>query len=161
MIPKKIVVLGPPLSGKGTQGIKLAEKLNYKIFSPGDIFREEIKNKTNLGKKIIHIINNGYLVDDKIVNETMEKRIRNVNSYVLDGYPRTIAQADFLNELVSRTKEKIDLVIIINIDKKESIKRAKDRSRDDDKSIDILNTRWEEYQKVSRYRLGGDSTTKA
>lgn len=145
MQSNKIIVLGPPLSGKGTQGAKIAEKMNQKKLSSGDIFREEIKKNTDLGKKISEIINKGYLVDDETVNKIMSSRISSLEGYVLDGYPRTITQSLFLDNLLKERKEKIDLVIIILIDKDESIKRARGRSRTDDKSLSILNIRWNEY----------------
>jgi adenylate kinase len=75
----------------------------------------------------------------------MSIRIGSLEGYVLDGYPRTMSQTLFLENLLKERKEKIDLVIVILIDKYESIKRAKGRSRADDKSLSILNTRWDEY----------------
>jgi adenylate kinase len=141
----KIIVLGPPLSGKGTQGEKISEKMKLEKFSPGRIFREEIRENTDLGQKISEIINKGYLVDDETVNEIMSSRIISQDSFILDGYPRTMTQALFLENLLKKRKEKIDLVLVILIDKDESIKRAKGRSRADDKSLSILNTRWNEY----------------
>ena len=75
----------------------------------------------------------------------MSSRIISQDAYILDGYPRTMTQTLFLENLLKKRKEKIDLVIVILIDKDESIKRAKGRSRADDKSLSILNTRWSEY----------------
>ena len=104
-----IILFGPPGAGKGTQAKYLQKKLdNYQI-STGDILRNEIKNNTDIGKKIINNMNEGKFVDDGIVNQLIEKVIknpRNKNKLIFDGYPRTIDQAKNLDLLLENTDQK-------------------------------------------------------
>jgi adenylate kinase len=140
------VILGPPLSGKGTQGKFIARKLGLYYLSTGRIFREEMRNNSKIGKKIRDIINMGMLVDDSIVNQIVSNRIGECdNGFILDGYPRTLNQTVFLDNILQKDGLKINLVFVMNIGKKESFKRALGRERVDDKSKEVLETRWDEY----------------
>lgn len=145
-----LIFLGPPLSGKGTQGKRFAERNNMCFISPGDIFRQEISNRTQLGLKVMDYVNSGRLVPDPIVNKIVLKHIERQdcpNGLVLDGYPRTIRQADFLKK--SQLNHNISSVIILLIDKEESLKRAiireKHEHRIDDQTNDVIDIRWNEY----------------
>ena len=113
-----IVIFGPPGAGKGTQSNFIVQK--YKLFqlSTGEILREEIKNKTDLGKKISSIINAGQLVSDQIVSDLIEKFISNKdykNRLIFDGYPRNKSQAENLNILLKKYNQKIDLVLKLSV----------------------------------------------
>ena len=103
------IIVGPPGAGKGTYASRLASKLKIAKISTGDIFREEIKRNTDLGKKIVDFVNKGELVPDEIVIEILKEEINkpsSKNGFILDGYPRTIEQAKALDKI-----EKIDAVI--------------------------------------------------
>jgi len=119
----KIILLGPPGSGKGTQAELLEKQLKIKKISPGDILRTEINNNTQIGIKIKKIQNNGMLINDTIIINLIKKYIQNETKIILDGFPRTLDQANFL------LKNKIYINYLINIDIKNEniIKRLKYR----------------------------------
>ena len=121
----KLVFLGPPGAGKGTQAKIISEKLKIPHISTGDIFRENIKNQTLLGRKASEFMNKGMLVPDEVTNEMVKDRLGKPdtkNGFILDGYPRTIHQAEFLE-----TVAKIDKVINFELKEKEIIKRISGR----------------------------------
>ncbi|MCM2326143.1 MAG: adenylate kinase [Candidatus Woesearchaeota archaeon] len=121
----RLIFLGPPGAGKGTQAKILSKKLHIPHISTGDIFRENIKNQTELGKKASEYMNEGLLVPDEVTNDMLKERISRQDckiGYVLDGYPRTIAQADFLSKI-----SKIDRVINFMLADEEIIKRISGR----------------------------------
>ena len=106
-----IVIFGPPGAGKGTQSKFIVNQFNLYQLSTGDLLRNEIKNKTQLGSEISSIINSGELVSDKIVNNLIEKFVSNdnyKNKIIFDGYPRTLEQAKNLDNLLKKHKQKID-----------------------------------------------------
>ena len=116
-----IILFGPQGSGKGTQAKLSSEKYSIPHISTGDIFRENIKNKTELGQKIEKLINEGTLVPDEITNEIVKDRLEKddcKNGFILDGFPRNIKQAEFLD-----TFTKIDVALEIWISDKEAVKR--------------------------------------
>lgn len=109
----KIVILGPPGSGKGTYSSRLSLRLGIPHISTGDIFREEIKSGSELGNTISSYVSSGKLVPDDIVNAVMEKRLSKEDckkGFILDGYPRTVNQAEFLDKI-----SKVDVVINLNV----------------------------------------------
>ncbi|HHU78422.1 MAG: adenylate kinase [Caldicoprobacterales bacterium] len=113
-----IVLLGPPGSGKGTQGNLLAEPLNAKPLSTGDLFRSILKDDSHPLYSKVQVINEGKLVSDDVVNKVVEYGINkpeNRNGIIFDGYPRTIAQAEKLDEMLAARGRKIDLVIELNV----------------------------------------------
>lgn len=115
----KILLLGPPGGGKGTQSKFLMNKYNIPQISTGDMLREHIKNNTEIGKKVKEFLDNGILVSDSLVLEMMEIRFEDKdceNGFILDGFPRTIVQAEGLNELFQKTNQKLDHVIVINVE---------------------------------------------
>ena len=110
----KIIMLGAPGAGKGTQAKKIAEKYAIPHISTGDIFRANIKNGTELGMKAKTFMDQGLLVPDELVVDLVVDRVQQedcANGYMLDGFPRTIAQAEALDKIT-----KIDLVINIDVD---------------------------------------------
>nr|MBU1328530.1 adenylate kinase [Candidatus Omnitrophota bacterium] len=110
----RIVLLGPPGAGKGTQAIMLADKKGFLHLSTGDILRENVKNGTFIGKKAKAFMDNGELVPDDIVIEMMLDTIKNARSqedFILDGFPRTVYQANNLDRELNKLKLPIDMVV--------------------------------------------------
>ena len=110
----KIVMLGAPGAGKGTQAIKIAEKYGLPHISTGDIFRYNIKNNTELGLKAKEYIDKGQLVPDELTVSILLDRVSKddcARGYILDGYPRTIPQAEVLEEALKKLGEKIDYAV--------------------------------------------------
>jgi adenylate kinase len=105
----RLIIFGPPGAGKGTYASQIGSKLKIAVISTGDIFREEVKRNTDLGRKVASFLRRGVLVPDEIVTDVLAKRIRMPDSkqgFILDGYPRTIEQAKALDAMT-----KIDAVI--------------------------------------------------
>ncbi len=122
-----LILLGPPGAGKGTQASKIVEAYKLPHISTGDIFRANIKNNTELGKKAKEYMNKGELVPDSLVVELVEDRLSKddvKNGFMLDGFPRTIAQAEALDEVLAKNNSNLDYVINIDVDKKVLVERA-------------------------------------
>ena len=122
----RILLLGPPGGGKGTQSKFLMEKFNIPQISTGDMLREHVQNKTELGIKAKEFMNNGELVTDSLILKMMDVRFKEHdcnNGFILDGFPRTIVQAEGLEELFSKTNQKLDHVIVINVNDDDIVER--------------------------------------
>lgn len=123
----KLVILGPPGAGKGTQAEYIVERYNIPHISTGDIFRENIKNNTELGKKAKSYMDKGLLVPDELVIELVEDRINKDDAkegFLLDGFPRTVAQAVSLDSILDKNDDKLTKVINISVDPEILIERA-------------------------------------
>ncbi|MDY2987103.1 MAG: adenylate kinase [Peptoniphilus sp.] len=123
----KLVILGPPGAGKGTQAESIIEKYNIPHISTGDIFRENINNETELGKKAKGYMDKGLLVPDEVVIEIVEDRLQRddcKNGFLLDGFPRTVQQAVSLDAMLDRMGTKLDRVVNIEVDPKILVERA-------------------------------------
>ena len=126
----KLVFLGPPGAGKGTQAQKLSQKLNIPQISTGDIFRLEISKATPLGIKAKSYVEKGLLVPDELVVEMVMKRLENEdckNGYILDGFPRTLTQAQIFDSQLEKLNDKLNLVIYFKIGEDEILKRLSGR----------------------------------
>ena len=125
-----LILLGPPGAGKGTQSKRVSKNFNLIQISTGDLLRNEIKLETELGKEIESLINYGSLISDNIVNKLIEKTIlnhKNFNKFIFDGYPRTIPQIKSLETLLTKSKQKISVVISLNVERETIIKRINGR----------------------------------
>lgn len=114
----KIIMLGAPGAGKGTQAKKIAEKYTIPHISTGDIFRANIKNGTELGKKAKEYMDQGLLVPDELTCDLVMDRIQQddcKNGFVLDGFPRTIPQAEALDEALNKIGQKMDYAIDVDV----------------------------------------------
>ena len=125
-----IILFGPPGAGKGTQSNKIVKDFNLHKVSTGHLLREEIRNNTDLGKKIKPILDNGLLVPDDIINDLIEKVLSNKkinNGLIFDGYPRNIDQAKKLDLLIKKCNQQNFCVLSLLVDKNIIVKRIKGR----------------------------------
>lgn len=140
------ILFGPPGSGKGTQSVKIAEKYNLAHISTGDIFRKNIREKTDLGLKVQSIIEKGELVPDELLVEILEDALDSfsgINGFVFDGFPRTLQQADDLFKVLKKRGDSVSLVLALEVNDHEIItrllKRAEMQGRKDDTKEVIEN----------------------
>lgn len=125
-----IILMGPPGAGKGTQSEKILSYCDIPHISTGDMFREAIKNQTELGKAAQSYINSGKLVPDEVTIGLVKERLSRedcANGYLLDGFPRTIPQAEALQVLAKEISRPVELVINITADQEELVKRISGR----------------------------------
>jgi len=126
----KIIMLGAPGAGKGTQAKMIAEKFDIPHISTGDIFRANIKNGTELGKKAKEYMDKGQLVPDELTVQILLDRVANddcKNGYVLDGFPRTIPQADVLDKELTKLGDKVDFAINVDVPDENIVRRMSGR----------------------------------
>ena len=138
----RVVLLGPPGAGKGTQAVKLAEKLEVPHLSTGDLFRENIGNGTELGLKAKRYLDAGDLVPSELTNELVDDRLSNPDTdagFILDGYPRSVQQAKALHDMLERRGTHLDAVLEFRVSEEVLFERLKARGRDDDTDDVILN----------------------
>jgi len=145
-----IIFFGPPGAGKGTQAKKISDYLTIPHLSTGDILRKKLKDNDDLAHKLKKIMSSGKLVSDDILNSIVESRLKNEihRGFILDGYPRTLNQSEFLTNFLSKISKEINYIINININfktlKERIIKRSNQEGRDDD-NIMAIETRYKEY----------------
>lgn len=149
-----LILFGPPGSGKGTQAQKLIEKYKLIHLSTGDLLRNEIANKTPLGLEAKKIMDNGQLVPDEVVigiiDNCLEKNA-GANGFLFDGFPRTINQAVALDKLLELKKTGISLVLALQVNENELVRRLLERGktsgRSDDTSEEVIRKRFQVYTK--------------
>ena len=146
----KIIFFGPPGAGKGTQAKIISKYLNISHLSTGDILRKKLLDGDDLSKELKNIMSSGNLVSDDILNSIVSSRLKKEvsNGFILDGYPRTLKQAEFLNNFLSKTSLSINYIFNIQINfamlKDRILKRSSEENRDDD-NLHAIQTRYEEY----------------
>ena len=147
----KIVFFGPPGSGKGTQAKLLAKELNLLHLSTGDILREKLSDGDTLSIKLKQIMSSGNLVSDEILNQIIADKLMSEdcsNGFILDGYPRTISQSEFLLSFFKSNNINLDVILDFKIDFKlveeRIMVRSKQEQRSDD-SLDVIKTRLDKY----------------
>ena len=149
----RLLLIGPPGAGKGTQASKLSEVFGIPAISTGDIFRENVKNQTPLGLEAKSYMDSGAYVPDSLTNKLVRDRLQNpdcANGFLLDGYPRTSDQVDELDDILKETNGSLDAVIQLTADTDEVVrrlaKRAIEQGRSDD-TEDVIRNRMAVYEK--------------
>ncbi|MGN7965845.1 MULTISPECIES: adenylate kinase [Microbacterium] len=135
----RLLIVGPQGSGKGTQGVRIAETFGIPVVSTGDIFRANIKGGTELGQKVTAILDRGDLVPDELTGEIVRDRLAQddaANGFLLDGYPRNTAQVGHLEEFLAGRGESLDAVILLDVPRDESISRLSLRAIEQGRSDD-------------------------
>lgn len=144
----RLLIIGPPGAGKGTQAVKIAEKLNIPAISTGDIFRQNIKEETELGKEAKSYIDSGNLVPDSVTNRMVRARLAEDDTkggFLLDGYPRNVAQVGELDTILADMGQEIDQVLLLVADNDELVQRLLGRAAEQGRSDD--------NEEVIRHRL--------
>jgi adenylate kinase len=144
----RVVLLGPPGAGKGTQAEKLAEKLEIPQISTGELFRSNINDGTNLGLEAKRYLDAGDLVPSELTNALVDKRLDEpdaANGFILDGYPRSADQAEALDRMLEARNTKLDAVLEFRVCEEELFKRLKDRGRADD-TEEVIRNRMKVYR---------------
>ncbi|HTM83789.1 MAG TPA: adenylate kinase [Mycobacterium sp.] len=144
----RIVLLGPPGAGKGTQAVKLAEELGIPQISTGDLFRHNISTGTKLGVQAKVYLDAGDLVPATLTNALVDDRLDQPDAaagFILDGYPRSIEQAEALRAMLERRNTKIDAVVDFQVSQDELQARLKGRGRADD-TDEIIRHRMTVYR---------------
>jgi adenylate kinase len=144
----RIVLLGPPGAGKGTQAVLLSEKLGVPHISTGDLFRANIGQETPLGLEAKKYLDAGDLVPSEITNRMVQARVGEpdaANGFVLDGFPRTVDQADALEDILAALNTKLDAVLCFVVAEDVVVDRMLSRGRADD-SEDVIRNRLKVYR---------------
>lgn len=144
----RIILLGPPGAGKGTQAVKLAEKLGVPQISTGDLFRSNIADDTELGRQAKRYLDAGDLVPPELTNALVADRIDQpdaADGFILDGYPRSVGQAEALQAMLEARQTKVDAVLEFRVSEEELLKRLTERGRADD-TEDVIRNRMSVYR---------------
>ena len=135
----RLLIVGPQGSGKGTQGVRIAESYGIPVVSTGDIFRANIKEGTPLGQQVTAVLDKGDLVPDELTSEIVRDRLSQddaAKGFLLDGYPRNAAQVEHLDAFLGARGESLDAVILLDVPREESIERLKLRAAEQGRSDD-------------------------
>lgn len=149
--PLRLLIVGPPGAGKGTQALRIAERYGIPPISTGGIFRANIADGTELGRRVQALIEAGELVPDDLTNEIVAERLAQPDAaegFLLDGYPRTVDQVHALDAVLARTDARLDAVVLLEADTdavvERLLKRAATEGRADD-TEDVIRHRQEVY----------------
>ena len=148
-----IIMFGPPGAGKGTQARLLGKRFGYVYIATGDLFREHIKNQTELGKLAQKYIDNGDLVPDEVTINMIREEIKKApqaEGYIFDGFPRTLLQARVLDDFLHSKNGQVDAVFALEVPEKVLIERILNRGktsgRTDDMHVETIKKRLEKYK---------------
>ncbi len=140
----RLLIVGPPGAGKGTQSARLSARYSIPPIATGDIFRQNIRDETPLGLEVKAIVDAGDYVPDSLTNALVSDRLEQddaANGFILDGYPRTLEQIGYLDRLLASQEQSLDAVILLNADTDEVVerlsKRAVEQGRADDTEVAI------------------------
>lgn len=152
MTATRLLIVGPQGSGKGTQGVRIAEAYGIPVVSTGDVFRANIKAGTDLGQRVQQIVEQGSLVPDELTSEIVRDRLAQpdaADGFLLDGYPRNLGQVAHLDDFLASRDESLDAVIELRVPRAESIARlglrAAQEGRSDD-TDDVIAHRLDIYE---------------
>jgi len=158
--PVRLLIVGPQGSGKGTQGVRIAESFGIPVISTGDVFRANVSEGTELGQQVKSIIDAGQLVPDELTSAVVRDRLSQedaADGFLLDGYPRNLAQVMHLDEFLEGRDETLDAVIVLTVPREESIarlaKRAHEQGRADD-TDEVIAARLSIYETETAPILG-------
>ncbi|MGH3759058.1 adenylate kinase [Actinophytocola sp.] len=144
----RLVLVGPPGAGKGTQATALSEKLGISHISTGELFRAHIGNETELGKRVKQYLDGGDLVPDEITNKMVAERLAEPdsdNGFLLDGFPRNVGQAEMLSKVLAESDKKLDAVVQLQVDEDVVVERLLARGRADDNE-EVIRNRQQVYR---------------
>jgi len=149
----RLLIVGPQGSGKGTQGVRIAEAFGVPVVSTGDIFRANIAGGTELGARVQAIIESGDLVPDELTSEIVRDRLQQpdaAHGFILDGYPRNTAQVAHLDAFLTEEGTALDAAVVLDVPRDESIarlqRRAVEQGRTDD-TVDVIARRLDIYER--------------
>jgi len=148
----RLLIVGPPGAGKGTQASRIAERYGIPWISTGDIFRANIKAGTELGKRVSQLIEAGQLVPDELTNEIVADRLQHEdakNGFLLDGYPRTVDQVHALDRALEADARVLNAVVLLEVDTDEVVTRLLGRAEVEgraDDTEDVIRHRQSVYQ---------------
>jgi len=157
----RLILLGPPGAGKGTQAQRLIQKYGVPQLSTGDMLREAVANQTEIGKRAQQVMDAGQLVSDEIVIGIVADRIEQADArrgFVLDGFPRTLAQAEALDRMLAERDLSLDAVIEFQVDEEKLVSRIEKRARETeeaglpvrkDDTPDVFRRRLDEFRQLT------------
>jgi adenylate kinase len=159
----RILILGPQGSGKGTQAKRIAEAHGVPHVATGDILRAAVAAGTELGRRVAPILERGDLVPDELMVDLIRERLAGEDAFVLDGFPRTLAQAEALDAMLEEIGKPLDTVLLLEVSDEEATSRLAGRAAEEgrsDDAPDVIANRLRLYHEltepvVDRYRLGG------
>ncbi|WP_058955088.1 adenylate kinase [Kocuria rhizophila] len=156
----RMLIIGPPGAGKGTQAARISERLGVPAISTGDIFRANIKDQTGLGREAQRYTDAGNLVPDSVTNEMVRDRLSHEDvsgGFLLDGYPRTVAQVEELDRILEANGVGLDVVLLLTADNDELVSRllgrAQEQGRTDD-TEDVIRHRLDVYDEQTAPVVG-------
>jgi adenylate kinase len=145
----RVVLVGPPGAGKGTQAATLSDKLGVPHISTGDLFRQHINAGTELGRQVKGILDSGRLVPDELTVGLLRDRLDEPDTedgFLLDGFPRNVKQADLLSRILAERDEKLDAVIQLQVDEETLVQRLLARGRGADDTEEVIRHRQQVYR---------------
>jgi adenylate kinase len=156
----RIILMGPPGAGKGTQAKGVADHFDIPAISTGDIFRANVSKNTDLGRKAKEYMDAGEYVPDEVTNKMVRNRIDEPDAkpgFLLDGYPRTLAQVTELDGMIAFTGHQLDAVVVLTVDPEELVQRLLQRAQTDgrtDDTEDVIRRPQEVYTEQTEPLIG-------
>lgn len=149
----RLLLIGAPGAGKGTQAVQLAERLGLTHISSGDLLRQHVTDETTLGKAVKEYVTRGDLVPDQVVLDMLRKPVlaaSKAGGYVLDGFPRTVAQAEIAYGTAKELGVAVQIAIYLEVERQELVRRLLARGRGSDDTAEVIEHRLEVYEEKTR-----------